>query len=367
MRPIYTISILFLKLCRHLYLEICKGSLDTYILEGSKKRDFQWTVLPDMCFQLVDSVAWLHQSKIFFDGRLHPRNIFVKFFDARDKVKLLVPDRLNPFNNMDVLYTNIWSNFRSLDLSSLSPDEQQIKKDKASVAITVYFIQSLGYHPFQPEGIEDQKHLIEDINARSAITENIQKGKWRKEVLNKSCYCTSRDHNQTDCVETECKYRSWVNSLASDWTDSLLTEIFAPKTKPKTTIMPSQPENNIRQPSLEKLKHHPFFWKVSSVLNFIEKSWSYLKERAEPVEKIKFGCNPVTSTVAKLSRTTGRRPNNREATLKKDCMKKLRQDGCQDIINYLHEYPDNNMKKDIDNYYELLKQIRNKVFKVILY
>ena len=63
---------------RQLCLEMYDDNLDTYIRTEAIEPDFQWTLLQDLCCQLVDSMTWLHQNNIHYDGRLHPRNIFVK-------------------------------------------------------------------------------------------------------------------------------------------------------------------------------------------------------------------------------------------------------------------------------------------------
>ena len=266
---------------RYLHLEVCIGSLDSYIQEDTRKTNFLWTSLPDLCSQLIDSVIWLHQNDVYFNGKLNPRNILVKASagspDRNKRVKLLVPDKLNPFNCLDGVYIKAWTAFQNSDLNFY---ENSIRKDVASVAILVYFIQSCGNHPFQSG--PEFKNDYEDISI------NITEEQWNvddKEALDKACFCFSsiNDYSENICKNTECKYHVWVNTLAKNWCMKLLMDL-------------SNTTGNIlhilNNQSLEKLKDHPFFWKNSTILSFILRSSNYLTDGNNDQIKRIFGWTP---------------------------------------------------------------------------
>ena len=350
-----------MQLCRYLHLEVCIGSLDSYIQEDARDFNFPWITLPELCCQLVDSVIWLHHGAVYFDGELNPRNILVKPSGAgssyRKIVKLIVPDKLNPFKCLDQMYAKLWTGFEKSDLNH---QENLIQKDIASVAILIYFIQSCGSHPFQ-SGREFTRKNYE------AIYSNILEEQWDvndKEALDKTCFCLSEINNADSgnvCNRVECKYHAWINILAKDWCDNLLMELA------EKIILHSSSQ------SLEKLKDHPFFWNNSNILSFIQRSSNYLNEKNDDKErKRKFGwvskdddekkAGTKKQPRKKIGRhKAGERINSiNEALNVKDymsCLKKAH----PNIVGYLHEFHGYKPPGGIENFFWLLIQIRHKV------
>jgi hypothetical protein len=314
--------------------------LDTFIREHTKENDFQWTVLQEMCYQLVDSVAWLHQGNIYYDGRLHPRNIFVKRSEGdKWKVQLKIPEKLNPFNNLDELYTQLWSSIKKPNSGKTTEEKcEKIKRDLISVIILLYFIQSTGNHPFQ-RGAERDNY--------QAINNQIQEEIFQVEALNKTCFCTV----ETGCEEKmACKYRSWINSLAQKHTKTMLTELF-------------QENKQYTNQSVEKLKDHPFFWKTVDVLTFIERSSSYLHEGGNGAIERNFGV--FNNSIGRLQFT------HLPCQMYPKIFLELQGNGGEGndykcIFEYLHETKnfqtgEFNSMKNISSFGVLIKQIRNKV------
>lgn len=335
---------------RHLFLETCNDTLETYILKYATEIDFQWTILQKICFQLVDSVAWLHQRDLYYDGRLHPRNIFIKTSDTQSKVKLQLSEKANPFHNLDTEYVNLWSGFIHSDLDK-SVDEIAIQKDLVSVTILMFFIQSSGVHPFQITG---SLHPAKWENYQ-CIQDQIKVGIYTLEALDRKCFCANENEN---CEETPCKYRLWVNMLAKDRTDTMLTELFN-ETKSYT------------KESSGKLMEHPFFWKTSTVLRFIENSSNYLKE-ADMTKKCLFGLgqssNKGVIRIKKIPTAATQQSQVHQPWILNDVLLLKLKNNHTGIFNYLQEIPAWNdqkgapfEKKNITNFYGLLTQIRNKV------
>ncbi|KZS03582.1 Uncharacterized protein APZ42_033776 [Daphnia magna] len=334
---------------KHLFLETCNDTLETYILKYATEIDFQWTILQKICFQLVDSVAWLHQRDLYYDGRLHPRNIFIKTSDTQSKVKLQLSEKANPFHNLDTEYVNLWSGFIHSDLDK-SVDEIAIQKDLVSVTILMFFIQSSGVHPFQITG---SLHPAKWENYQ-CIQDQIKVGIYTLEALDRKCFCANENEN---CEETPCKYRLWVNMLAKDRTDTMLTELFN-ETKSYT------------KESSGKLMEHPFFWKTSTVLRFIENSSNYLKE-ADMTKKCLFGLgqssNKGVIRIKKIPTAATQQSQVHQPWILNDVLLLKLKNNHTGIFNYLQEIPAWNdqkgapfEKKNITNFYGLLTQIRNK-------
>ncbi|KAK4018931.1 hypothetical protein OUZ56_000966 [Daphnia magna] len=337
---------------KHIYLETCNDTLDTYIqkyrtkinLKYATEIDFQWTILKKICFQLVDSVAWLHQRELYYDGRLHPRNIFIKTtFSGSDtplKVKLQLSEKANPFHNLDTEYVNLWS-IKQSDLNKSVDEEKSaaIKRDLVSVAILMFFIQSAGFHPFQEPG---SLHPFKRENYQF-IQNQINEGMFEPDdsvALDKKCFCATEEEN-CDAAMLPCKYRLWVNMLAKDRTFTMLTELFY-ETKSYT-----------KESSGEFMKH-PFFWKTSEVLRFIENSSNYLKVAGKEKKEL-FG-DECQATKCK-SPAIRKSQEHKSWLLDPDLRSKIKEH-YKNIFDYLHE-----TKKpisDIKNFYGLLRQIRNK-------
>lgn len=346
-------------------MEYCLGNLESYIHEETLRDDFKWTVLQVLCCQLVESIDWLHNRNIFHDGNLNPRNILVKVSDYdKTKLKLFVPDSLNPFNTLDIVYTKCWS-ITSPEEKSTQKDidqnqqeekplkrnpEKSIRRDISSVAILVYFIQSAGAHPFEL--------VPEHRNNFDAITKNIKGNVWDVKALSTSCFCKQG----SPCTETiACKYRAWVNSLAQDWTKNVLEETENPNTQSFTNKSSSE------------LMEHPFFWNTASILPFIEKSFNYLYEANDEAKQRNFGWTKHQSKniiPRKKNRTSA--PPIKQPWDIGDVCSNLSTD-YENILKFLHEYAriNKNGEKDlipnIENYYVLLQQIRNKVFMTLYF
>ncbi|KAK4018933.1 hypothetical protein OUZ56_000968 [Daphnia magna] len=336
---------------KHLFLETCNDTLETYILKYATEIDFQWTILQKICFQLVDSVAWLHQRDLYYDGRLHPRNIFIKTSDTPWKVKLQVPEKPNPFHNLDTEYVNLWSGIKQSDLNK-SVDEKAIQRDLVSVAILMFFIQSVGFHPFQ---LNSPLHPAEP-GKYSDVQKRMERHTFNLVALDRKCFCKDKIEN---CEKTQCKYRLWVNMLGKDRTDSMLTELF-------------QETKSYTKESSWELMEHPFFWKTSGVLRFIEKSSNYLKEAGDGGKKSLFGSfsqgqsNTSGRKIRKKASAANQRNQVQPWILDRALLSKLENDH-KDIFDYLHETPARNDqkgaafgKKPITDFYGLLAQIRNK-------
>lgn len=355
---------------RHLYLETCDENLDTFIRKRTKELDFQWTILQEMCCQLVDSVAWLHQDNFYYDGRLHPRNILVKRSkDAKWNVKLKIPERLIPFNNLDELYTQLWSTVKkpvSEEATEKQSNQTLIQRDLISIAIILYFIQSAGYHPYQRSGSNNLEADDERDNYK-AIMFQIKREIFQVEALDKPCFCNTEMecNDEMECNEKmECKYRLWINSLAKDHTRKMLE---TNKTNEQNNI----PYYNNQ--SVEKLKEHPFFWKTTDVVTFMERSSSYLHEGVNQEKKNKFGVNSVNSNLKnrKVTAAAGHRFQHKPWILDQTIFSELEKDGengndYKHIFEFLHEtkHPftgDFSLKNNVTNFGGLLKQIRNKV------
>ncbi len=350
-------------------METCDENLDTFIRERTKEPDFQWTILQEMCCQLVDSVAWLHQDNFYYDGRLHPRNILVKRSkDAKWNVKLKIPERLIPFNNLDELYTQLWSTVKkpvSEEATEKQSNQTLIQRDLISIAIILYFIQSAGYHPYQ-RGSHNLEADEERDNYK-AIMFQIKSEIFQVEALDKPCFCNAEiecndkmecnDKKKKECNEKmACKYRLWINSLAKDHTRKML--------ETKTNEQNNIPYYNNR--SVEKLKEHPFFWKTADVLTFMERSSNYLHEGANQDKKDKFGIHNRQSGAG----TNRSRPGRQPWQLDQRIFSELEKDGengngYKDIFEFLREFKidaDNFGQKNVTNFGGLLKQIRNKVY-----
>ena len=314
-------------------METCDENLDTFIRKHTKENDFQWTVLKEMCYQLVDSVAWLHQGNFYYDGRLHPRNILVKRSkDAKWNVKLKIPEKLNPFNNLDELYTQLWCTIRN-PVSPETAEEQLnqvVQRDFISIAILLYFIQSAGYHPFQRSGSNNLEADDERDNYE-AIKIQIESGIFQVEALDKKCFCNA----EMECgKKMECKYRLWINSLAKD----------------HITKMLNQNEQSYMNQSVEKLKEHPFFWKTTDVLTFIQRSSNYLNEgNNERRKKFRKRNTDKWKSEKELFESAKNGENKSDYT---------------SIWEFLHQNPFKN-KLTLRHFDGLLKQIRNKVYKGI--
>ncbi|XP_046635993.1 uncharacterized protein LOC124314716 [Daphnia pulicaria] len=322
---------------RELCLEMYDENLDTFIRSEAIQNDFQWTLLQDLCIQLVDSITWLHQNNIYYDGRLHPRNIFVKktLLDGRTAtIKLVVPRKINAFNNLDKFYSSFWSITRfTPNHQDQEVDTQQyrIKRDMSSLVFLIYFIQSAGYHLFQvfEKRQDEAEHpdWPENKNEDTYITliGNIESRRNDVRGLEQPCFCAGLLENPDAACENEmtCKQRSWINSLAKDWINCILGELVKGETVYYTT-------------SSFTLKKHPFFWKVREILNFIERSSNYLKESGVPSDAL---LDSLETTLIDLKIFY---PN---------------------IVEYLHEAdPKFNKKKalHIQDFRTLLYQIRNK-------
>ena len=355
-------------------MEACADSLDTFIRNHTKENGFQWTTLQEMCCQLVDSVAWLHQSKIYNDGRLNPRNIFVKISeDAKWNVKLKIPEKLNPFNNMNELYSQLWSSsIKESDSKTTTMEQrqsQEIQRDLISIAILLFFIQTCGAHPFQQD--RNQEIAVGDY---AAIKNQIADGIFKVHALDKLCFCNV---NMGACEEKmECKYRLWINSLAKDNARKMLTELF-------------HDNKQYTNQSVEKLKEHPFFWKTADFLTYMESSSSYLHEGGNQTLQSKFGVrNSGGGNQALQSQVNVRNsrtlnaprfqsaPANRSRPhqpwiLDQSIFSELQNDGengngYKHIFEYLHETKNFEterfiLMKNITSFGMLIKQIRNKV------
>ena len=319
---------------RQLCLEMYDKNLDTYIRTEAIEPDFQWTLLQDLCCQLVDSMTWLHQNNIHYDGRLHPRNIFVKKTVLADRtvLKLRVPDKINPFNNLDEFYSSFWR--LPTERHQEETDEQyRIKKDMASLAFLVYFIQSAGYHLFQAfqqrqDGDEHPgwpKNRNEE--AYTHLMNNIEERRKDVKGLEQICFCVLENPDAECQNQMPCTQRFWMNSLAKDWIECSLHELFDIQEPAYYTI------------SCGSMKRHPFFWKVRDILNFIERSSNYLKESGVPSNALLDSLETTFSSLNQLY------PN---------------------ILKYLCE-PDPKTKNKslmhIQDFRTLLHQIRNKVRK----
>ncbi|KAI9565922.1 hypothetical protein GHT06_009720 [Daphnia sinensis] len=346
---------------KHLYLETCNETLDTYILKYATEIGFQWMILPEICCQLVDSVAWLHQRKLYYNGQLHPRNIFIKTSDTPSKVKLQVSEKPNPFHNLDTEYVNLWSGIKQSDLNK-SMDEKAIQRDLASVAMVMFFIQSAGFHPFQ----KNSPLQPAEPGKYQGVQKQIERRTFNLVALDRKCFCMDKSAN---CEKTQCKYRLWINMLAKNRMHIMLTELFQ-ETKLYT------------KESSGKIMEHPFFWKTSGVLRFIEKSSNYLKEAGDVKKKNLFcSSSQGQSNTSGRARIIQKKPlaaNQRSQIhqpwiLDQALLSKL-ENNHKDIFNYLHEVPARNdkntgstvpkplfeKKNTITNFFGLLTQIRNK-------
>ncbi|XP_057370621.1 uncharacterized protein LOC130691655 [Daphnia carinata] len=332
---------------RHVYLETCNDTLDTYIRKHAMNSNFRWTILQEICCQLVDSVAWLHQRGFYYNGQLHPRNIFIKTCNSPWKVKLQLSEKANPFHGLDTEYVNLWSGIKESDLLNKSADEIAIQKDLVSVTMLMFFIQSSGVHPFQRTSTLDP---VERENYQ-CIQNQIKEGIFALDALDRKCFCADENEN---CEETQCKYRLWVNKLAKDHTYAMLTELIR-ETK------------SYDKKSSEKLMEHPFFWKTSGVLRFIENSSNYLKEAKNKTKENLFGVFPQRQT--KASGKIGFKKNSSASIQQSQVhqpwmldhiiLTKL-ENNHKDIFNYLHETPTRTGQTSITNFCGLLTQIRNK-------
>ncbi|KAI9565925.1 hypothetical protein GHT06_009723 [Daphnia sinensis] len=334
---------------KHLYLETCNDTLETYIRKSAMNSNFQWTILQEICCQLVDSVAWLHQRKFYYNGQLHPRNIFIKTCDSPWKVKLHLSEKANPFHSLDTEYVSSWTGIKDSDLLDKSADEIAIQKDLVSVTILMFFIQSSGVHPFQRAS---SLHPAERENYQ-CIQNQIKEGIFTLDALDRKCFCAANENE--NCEETQCKYRLWVNMLAKDRTDSTLTELFY-ETK------------SYNKESSGKLLEHPFFWKTSEVLRFIEKSSNYLKEAGDVKKKSLFGSSSQEQTnangkigIKKSSLVAIQRSQVHQPWLLDPVLLKKIKNNHKNIFDYLHEpAPARKPIPDIEFFCGLLSQIRNK-------
>ncbi|XP_057370622.1 uncharacterized protein LOC130691656 [Daphnia carinata] len=325
-----------------LYPETFNDQLDTYILKHAKENNF----LQDICYQLVDCVSWLHERSIYRNSKLHPGNIFIKTFHSQWKVKLIVSE--NPFHNLDQEYINLWSEINPDQDLAPTRDGTAIQRDLASVIILLFFIQSAGAHPFQittpVDPPQPKKH--------QGVKEQIERHTFSLVALDRKCFCQSQSDN---CENPQCKYRFWVNMLAKDCTHSKLTEVFHNKTSSYT------------RESLREFMEHPFFWKTSGVLRFIEQSSNYLKEAQDKEKENKFGYFSPSQSNKRGQRQLPSGPSAATRAMEEvipwrldsDLLTKIKTN-YKNIFEYLHEKPPKKFLPCITIYYELLNQIRNK-------
>lgn len=345
-------------------METCCGSLDTFIHGQAQEEDFQWTILQELCCQMVDSVAWLHQTNVFYNGQLHPRNIYIKNSENRRKIKLFLPEKPNYFSNSDQVYAKCWSSVYQQVLDC-DETEKSIRADISSLVILIYFIQSRGHHPYQWGSTDNQDYEY--------ISKNIKSGEWeveKSQILSENCFC-----NREECKEIiACKYRTWINSLVKDWAHFTLLKLNP--TEEITSI-------KFKEDSAERIKRHPFFWKAKDVLFFIEKSFCHLDETLDEEEKKNFGWTEKDESENEIDNNSENNSNPVVLRNTRQCRMKIISypqripewklgdvlqgltNNHQNIINFLQERinPRNGAKssKPIETYFQLIQQIRNKV------
>lgn len=163
-------------------------------------------------------------------------------------LKVFVPERLNPFNNMDHQYAEAWT--RS-DVSN------KYQKDMVSMAMIWYYIQTCGHHPYQLENDNRANFFIIRDNIRQ-VPDNF----YVSEIENINCICGIV---AADCKVISCRYRHWINTLASHVIQLIL----------ELTRTPRQLENYDQNSSTEWMKH-PFFWESGKIINFIRLASGYV-------------------------------------------------------------------------------------------
>lgn len=246
------------------YLETYHQSLESYIESARKGVSSyeNWNTFPNLCFQLADAVSWLHHHcSISLEGRLNPRNVFVKGVGSQRLpearyLKVFVPERLNPFNNMDQKFAEAWTR----------PDwPNHFQKDVASMAMIIYFIQTCGDHPYQdknrqskPTDANHQSRANNYMNIRNNVITNPFTGINTKVIEERQCFCKSGECK----ASIGCKYRYWVNQFLAK--DVILA------------ILQCSPIDERDGPSFTQWINHPFFWKNSKILYFIQRVCAYL-------------------------------------------------------------------------------------------
>ena len=130
--------------------------------------------------------------------------------------------------------------------------------------------------------------------------------------------------------------------------------------------------------SLEKLKDHPFFWKNSTILSFILRSSNYLTDGNNDQIKRIFGWTPPDEAKA-VKKGSEKEPQlrfgnynaglriNPEAWIEQSIMERLKI-SYPNIVGHLQESPHSKEKcVEIQNFFWLLKQIRNKVISKLMF
>ncbi len=310
-----------------MYLESYHGNLETYIESVRKDDSFykNWNAFPNLCFQLVDAVTWLHHHCVIsLGGRLNPRNVFIKGMDSQRLLearylKVFVPERLNPFNNLDHKFAEAWTR----------PDwSDPFQKDVASMAMIMYFIQTCGHHPYQVKDRQSRANNYLTIR-KNVLTspENL----YFFIIEGVKCFCEPAEVKCKAVIG--CKYRHWVNNfLAKD----VIREIL-----------------NCSRHKRDELKStqwikHPFFWTNQKIVYFIQRACAYLEGIRSPhkvLDALKQKINTDIENVADVQNELLKSFPNMMAF-------------CQES-KYGKKYDERNLFRKKA---ELLKWIRDKVF-----
>ena len=337
-------------------MESYDDSLETFMNSKVKpceeKFHGRWTILLDLCHQLAETISWLHCQRINNLGsQVQPHNILLcKRSNTEDALlKIVLPQRLNLLNNIDHLLDN--SRFNIWTHAGLDNDIDPYKRDIASVAMLIFYILSNGGHCYQ----------MNKYQGKQQITENMKNNSIYLDALKLKCFCETESCDGVSKENLACKYRRWVNSLAIDFITGILT-----KTSPHLEST--------------QLFRHPFFWKNAKIMNFIEKAYNFIDGQADEETKKKFSCknNSKQSDCESkkisvgLRRVANQQQTNADSSSNKDMQCKQEVDHLESIypatIAYLKEYLVSNKKEKtakvgcIDDYFSVLKQIRNKVY-----
>ena len=243
-----------------------RESLESFVQAAKKEEYFcaSWpAIFPDLCRQLADAVAWLHSKSIYCnDERLNPRDVFITKNEGSrpSNLQITVPDKLNPFTRMEDFYADIWT----------KPNIQNgFQRDMISVAILIYYILTLGDHPYQVDDEFKGKYepIKEFINGNQLNYLLQLKSDPPKCFCNGNCSIYSCQPNEDIKNRMICHYRSWINRLAYEAIHELLEE-------------ETEQEKYDKDFSSRWMKH-PFFWNNLKRLTFLEKASNYLTEIAK--------------------------------------------------------------------------------------
>ena len=289
-------------------MENCQYDLETYI-KKFKSNDLvtngNWDHMLRFSVEISQSLVHLHNRGIYLDGKLNSRTIWVQQIgQERPALKIVLPKRENAFNKSNV-YNITWN-----------PNISEQNKDLLSLTLLLFFIQTCGCH------FKESTDMSSDIVLTNRTT--------FIDDLSGSEYCCKE-------LQRSCEYRVWKNSLAGHLIDWILENV----------------KNGIVLDSEEILKH-PFYWNHWKILSFISVTSNFLQEYCPRNNK----AQGINNQKQKFEETEVYFDVITEDSNKKiDDESAANFDGIRAYMATIR----GTKKRNVNNYLDLVKAIRDKV------